>query len=86
MGDFHETGALCKEIDTMVSVDTSVVHPARAIGQKVHQLLPYNANARWHEKHSDSTCYSSVQIYRQDENCGWAQPLAEVMQELSKQI
>ena len=86
MGDFHETGALFKAIETMVSVDTSVVHPARAIGQKVHQWLPYNANARWHEKHSDSTCYSSVQIYRQDENCGWAQPLAEVMQELSKQI
>ena len=86
MGDFHETGALCKAIDTMVSMDTSVVHPAGAIGQKAHLLLPYNANARWHEKHSDSPCYSSVQIYRQDEYCGWAKPLAEVMQELSKQI
>ena len=54
MGDFHETGALCKAIETMVSVDTSVVHPAGAIGQKVYLLLPYNANVRWHEKHSDS--------------------------------
>ena len=83
MGDFHETGALCKAIETMVSVDTSVVHPAGAIGQKVHLLLPYNANVRWHEKHSCH--YSSVQIYRQDENCGWATSCRNGA-ELSKQI
>ena len=33
--DFHETGALCKAIDAVVSVDTSIVHLAGAIGQSV---------------------------------------------------
>ena len=86
IGDFHETGALCKAIDAVVSVDTSIVHLAGAIGQKVHLLLPYNADARWHEKRSDSPWYSSVQIYRQDKNCDWAKPLGEVMQDLSERI
>ena len=86
LGDFHETGALCKAIDAVVSVDTSIVHLAGAIGQKVHLLLPYNADARWHENRSDSPWYSSVQIYRQDEERDWAKPLAEVMKDLSTRI
>ena len=86
IGDFHETGALCQAVDAIVSVDTSIVHLAGSIGQKVHLLLAYNADSRWHENRSDSPWYSSVRIYRQDKNCDWAKPLAEVMRNLTQQI
>lgn len=83
IGDFLETGALCKALDAVVCVDTSIAHLAGAIGKKVHLMLPYVADSRWHENRTDSPWYSYIQLYRQDEKRCWKKPLSEVMQNLS---
>ena len=84
IGDFFETGALCKALDAIVCVDTSIAHLAGAIGKDVYLALPYLADSRWHENRNESPWYSSIRLYRQEENRCWRKPIREIIKDLSK--
>ncbi len=63
--DFSDTAALCKCMDLVISMDTSVAHLSGALGVETHVLLPFNADWRWLPDRSDSPWYSTVKLYRQ---------------------
>lgn len=49
-GRFMDTAALIKNIDLIISADTSIVHVAGSLGAQTWVLLPYNAEWRWQKK------------------------------------
>ena len=80
--DFTDTAALCDLMDLVISVDTSVVHLAAAMGKPTWVMLPYISDWRWLLDRTDSPWYESVKLYRQDERHAWLPVLARVAQDL----
>lgn len=75
IGDFAETAALCKVLDAVVCVDTSIAHLCGAIGLPVHLLLGFNADFRWHAEGERTPWYMTTRIYRQETDGCWQRPL-----------
>jgi len=80
--DFSDTAALCTLMDIVISIDTSVVHVAGALGKPVWVLLPYAADWRWFSDREDSPWYPSAKLYRQDGTREWASVLEKVKADL----
>jgi ADP-heptose:LPS heptosyltransferase len=80
--DFGDTGALVSLMDLVISVDTSVVHLAGALGRPVWVLLMHLADWRWLLEREDSPWYPSMRLLRQPVRGDWASVLAEASQRL----
>lgn len=64
--DYNRTANAIKEMDAVVSVDTSVAHLAGAIGTKVFTLLPHHVDPRWLLSRSDSPWYPTMTLCRKN--------------------
>jgi len=84
--DFVETAALVSCLDLVISVDTSVVHLAGALGRPTWTLLPYTPDYRWLLDRDDSPWYPTMRLYRQTAARGWADVLDRVRADLVDQV
>jgi hypothetical protein len=82
IGDFNETGALCSNLDAVVSVDTSIAHLAGSIGTKTFLVLPYSPDARWFDKGETTPWYQSMELIRQDHQRDWGKTLEAMMKKI----
>jgi tetratricopeptide (TPR) repeat protein len=73
-----DTAALIAEMDLVITVDTSVVHVAGAIGKETWLLLPYRYEWRWGLEGEDNHWYDSVRVLRQRSHGDWAGLLDDV--------
>ena len=69
--DFSDTAALISEMDLVISVDTSVVHVAGALGKPIWVLLPFNPDFRWLTEREDSPWYPTARLFRQFRISDW---------------
>jgi Glycosyltransferase family 9 (heptosyltransferase) len=67
--DFAETAAVLKELDCLITVDTSVAHLAGALGVPTHLLLRYTSDWRWFDHIDYSPWYPTFKIWRQGRDC-----------------
>jgi len=67
-----DTAALIKELDLIITVDTSVAHLAGALGKTVWILLPFNSDYRWLIGREDSPWYPSAKLFRQGNDHSWS--------------
>ena len=65
--DFADTAAIVANLDLVISVDTSVVHLAGAMGKPVFLLDRYDNCWRWLSGREDSPWYPSLRIFRQQQ-------------------
>jgi tetratricopeptide (TPR) repeat protein len=82
--DFVETAALIKNLDLVISVDTSVAHLAGALGCPTWILLPYTPDYRWLINRDDSPWYPSVRLFRQSDTREYHGVIDRVREELTK--
>jgi len=82
--DFEDTAALMANLDLVISVDTSVVHLAGAIGKPVWVLNRYNTCWRWLTERSDSPWYPTARLFRQPSFGDWPSVIAEAKQALAE--
>jgi tetratricopeptide (TPR) repeat protein len=78
LNDFADTAAAIAALDLVISVDTSVVHLAGAIGRPAWVLLPYAQDWRWLRDRDDSPWYPSLRLFRQEKPQAWDGVLARV--------
>ena len=71
IGDFLSTSALCRNLNAVVSVDTSIAHLAGSIGTLVHLLLPYTPDFRWQHSGRTTHWYPNMVLHRQNEDKNW---------------
>jgi len=64
--DFLDTAELINAMDIVVSIDTSVLHLAGALGKKTFGILAREHDARWRQK-----WYTSIRLLKQKEEGDW---------------
>ena len=82
VADFADTAAIVANLDVVVSVDTSVVHLAGAMGKPVLMLDRYDNCWRWLSGRIDSPWYPHLRIFRQKRPGEWGPVVARVARAL----
>jgi hypothetical protein len=78
--DYDDTAALVAELDLVISVQTSIVHTAGALGTPCWALLPKAPLWRYGVEGSDFPWAKSVKLYRQ--HGAWINSISEVATDL----
>jgi tetratricopeptide (TPR) repeat protein len=81
--DFLDTMAILKNVEHLVTIDTSVAHIAGAIGVPTSLVLPYAPDWRWLLGRSDTPWYRSIKLYRQEKPYDWSGVIERVAADLS---
>jgi len=82
LGDFADTAALVSALDLVISVDTSVLHLAAALGMPCWGLIDFACDWRWLTGRRDSPWYPSLRLFRQPARGDWGAVAAMVRAEL----
>ncbi len=69
--DFEDTAAILSVVDLLISVDSSPVHLAGALGCPVWLMLPMVPDWRWLLERTDSPWYPGHTLYRQSQRSDW---------------
>ena len=80
--DFSETAAACREMDLLITVDTSFAHLSGALGKPTWILLSAPSDWRWLLDREDSPWYDSARLFRQHTPGDWDTPLTRVARAL----
>lgn len=79
---FDDTAAALKNLDVLVTVDTSVAHLAGALGVKTYLILPYCSDWRWFNNTETTEWYNSVRIYKQTKHDSWGEVFEKILSDL----
>lgn len=82
IGDFYDTAALIECLDLVISVDTSVLHLAAALGKPTWLLSRYDNCWRWMGTRQDSPWYPTLTQFIQPSPGDWQSMMGEVAGEL----
>lgn len=63
-GSFMDTAAIMKQLDLVITADTSVAHLAGALGVPVWVMLPFPSDWRWLQNRVDTPWYPSMKLFR----------------------
>jgi tetratricopeptide (TPR) repeat protein len=86
-GRFMDTAAVMKNLDLVITVDTSISHLSSALGTPTWVMLPNPADWRWMIDRTDSPWYPNVmRLFKQPTPGDWKTMIAEVAKELEKYI
>jgi hypothetical protein len=80
--DFEDTAAVLGQVDLVVSVDTSVVHLAGALGRPTWILVPYWPDWRWMLECEVTPWYPTARLFRQQRAGDWESVISSVRHEL----
>jgi hypothetical protein len=80
--DLTDTASLCKQLDLIVCVDTSVAHLGATLNVPTLLLLPFSPDWRWLMQRNDSPWYSCIKVFRQTTPGNWSDALEAINGEL----
>ncbi len=79
--NFYETALLLKEMDCVITVDTSGAHLAGLVGVPVKLMLLHYSDWRWFEGKT-SPWYPAMTLFRQHQPNDWSQAVFNLQQDL----
>jgi len=84
--DFEDTAAILHLADLLISVDSSPVHLAGAMGRPVWVLLPFVPDWRWLLDRDDTPWYPGMRLLRQPERAAWAPVIEHAAADLTQWV
>lgn len=82
--NFSDTAAIVENMDLIISIDTSLIHLAGAIGKRSFLMLSWSSDWRWLLDRSDSPWYKSIKIFRQKLIGDWNSVINEIEFQVKK--
>lgn len=82
INSYKDTAAILKNMDMLITIDSSIVHMAGALGLKTFLLLPQTAEWRWFNDEKQCSWYDSVRIFKQKEAGNWYEVIKQAEREL----
>src|ERR1700736_5056991 len=76
--DLADTAAMISLLDLVITIDTSVVHLAGAMGKPTWVLLPFSTDWRWMLNRGDSLWYPTARLFRQPTPGDWESVVTQV--------
>ena len=76
--DFEDTAAILTVADLLVSVDSSPIHLAGALGRPAWVLLPFVPDWRWLLDREDTPWYPGMRLFRQPAIGDWPSAIARL--------
>ncbi len=83
INSFEDSAAILACCERLVSVDTSMVHLAGALGMSAWVMMPFAPDWRWMLQREDTPWYPSLRLLRQPAPRDWGSVVSRVVQELS---
>jgi tetratricopeptide (TPR) repeat protein len=83
---FDDTAAIIDQLDLIITVDTSLLHLAGAMGKETWALIPWNCDWRWKANGTSTVWYPSVKLFRQKTLGDWGAVFNEIEKEVIKKI
>ncbi len=81
-GAFMDTAAIIRNLDLVITIDTSTAHLAAALGVPVWLLLGRVPDWRWLQSGATSDWYPTIRIFRQQRMGDWSSLFDQVANEL----
>lgn len=81
--DFGDSAAIMKQLDLVITSDSSPAHLAGALGVPCWVMLPFVADWRWLIWRKDSPWYPSITLYRQPTHGDWLSVTRRVIGDLN---
>jgi tetratricopeptide (TPR) repeat protein len=85
-GPFMDTAALMKNLDLVVTSDTSTAHLGGALGVLVWVILPFAPDWRWQLDREDSPWYPTMRLFRPRGPKQWGEVFQRVANELQQLV
>ncbi|MFZ0452251.1 MAG: tetratricopeptide repeat protein [Ignavibacteriaceae bacterium] len=82
MESFSDLAAVIKNLDLVITVDTSAAHLAGALGKKTWALLSYLPDWRWLLEGNRSQWYPTMKLYRQPQISDWSSVFTDLKKDL----
>ena len=79
---FNDTAHALRQLDLLVTVDTSVAHLAGALGVPTLLMIPFVPDWRWMLGRTDTPWYRAVQLIRQTTLFDWTSVIATVRDQI----
>jgi Flp pilus assembly protein TadD len=83
-GAFMDSGAVMKNLDLVISVDTAPAHLAGGLAVPFWILLPFAPEWRWLLDRDDSPWYPTARLFRQRQPGDWEEVLARMAEALGR--
>ena len=81
-GNFMDSAAVIKNLDLVITIDTSTGHFAAGLGVKTWVLLPEPPDWRWMLDRTDTPWYPNMKLFRQPKPGDWQSVMDTVATEL----
>ncbi len=82
INNYADTAAFLKNMDLLITIDTSIANLAGAMGINTYLLLPYYAEWRWFYDTKTTPWYDSIRIFKQNKPDDWEEVIERVINEL----
>ncbi|MEM7697228.1 MAG: hypothetical protein AAF236_02350, partial [Verrucomicrobiota bacterium] len=82
LADLSLTASVLRELDLLITPDTSVPHLAGTLGRPTWLMLHHPADWRWGQSGESSPWYPEVRLFRQKRFSDWSGVVEEVNQAL----
>ncbi len=82
--DFADTAALLENLDLIISIDSSMVHLAGALGRPVWMMNRFDCEWRWFENRTDTPWYPAMRLFNQPVFGDWESVVKNVAQALAE--
>jgi len=79
---YIDTVSLLRQIDGVISTDTSILHLSANLNVKTYALLTYGCEWRWTSNEEKTNWYPNIKLFRQNKLGDWTNVLQEVLEEL----
>jgi tetratricopeptide (TPR) repeat protein len=80
---FVDTAAIMRNLDLIITSDTSTAHLAGALGLRVWTAIPFSADWRWLLAREDSPWYPTMRLFRPSRPVGWEELFQRIAAELA---